>query len=129
MGYRHTSTQFGGHGAVWPADGGAAGAAARQRGSCVHAAGARLIRALLLGAIRAYQAVLSGFLGGACKFSPSCSSYAYQAVERWGARRGARLALGRLLRCRPFSAGGWDPVPEPPADGPPLGGKIEEGGE
>ncbi len=67
---------------------------------------------LLLGVIRAYQAALSPLLGSACKFHPSCSNYAFQAIERWGASRGARLALGRLLRCRPFSRGGWDPVPE-----------------
>ncbi len=56
--------------------------------------------------------MLSPLVGSACKFYPSCSTYAYQAVERWGARRGTWLALKRLLRCRPFSPGGWDPVPE-----------------
>ncbi len=70
-----------------------------------------MIRLCIL-AVRAYQAFLSPFLGGACKFYPSCSHYAAEAVERHGAVRGSRLALGRLLRCRPFSAGGWDPVPE-----------------
>ncbi len=67
---------------------------------------------LLLAAIRAYQGFLSPLLGSACKFHPSCSSYAYQAIERWGVRRGTWLAFRRLLRCRPFSPGGWDPVPE-----------------
>ena len=62
--------------------------------------------------MRFYQAFLSPFYGASCKFYPSCSHYAYQAVERWGARRGAWLAMRRLLRCRPFSAGGYDPVPE-----------------
>lgn len=71
-----------------------------------------LIAPLLLLAIRAYQTVLSPLIGSACKFYPSCSTYTYQAVELWGARRGAWLALKRLLRCRPFSPGGWDPVPE-----------------
>ncbi len=66
----------------------------------------------LIAAVRAYQALLSPFLGGACKFHPSCSHYAVEAIERHGARRGARLAAGRLLRCRPFSNGGFDPVPE-----------------
>lgn len=61
--------------------------------------------------VRAYQAVLSPFLGGACRFSPSCSHYAVEAVERHGARRGTWLALRRLLRCQPFCAGGFDPVP------------------
>jgi len=67
---------------------------------------------LLLAFLRAYQIFLSPFYGAACKFHPSCSEYAYQAVERWGARRGAWLALRRLLRCRPLSRGGYDPVPE-----------------
>jgi len=66
----------------------------------------------LLAFLRAYQIFLSPFYGAACKFHPSCSEYAYQAVERWGARRGAWLALRRLLRCRPLSRGGYDPVPE-----------------
>ncbi len=70
-----------------------------------------IARALLL-VLRAYQAAISPLIGSGCKFYPSCSNYAYQAVERWGARRGAWLALKRLLRCRPFSPGGWDPVPE-----------------
>lgn len=73
---------------------------------------------LLLAAIRAYQILLSPLLGGACKFYPSCSQYAAEAVVRHGARRGAWLAVGRLLRCRPFSPGGYDPVPESLA--PPL---------
>ena len=67
---------------------------------------------MLLAALRTYQVFLSPFYGTTCKFYPSCSNYAYQAVERWGFRRGAWLALRRLLRCRPFSPGGHDPVPE-----------------
>jgi len=55
----------------------------------------------------------SSLLPSACKFHPSCSRYAYQAIALHGARRGAWLALKRLLRCRPFSPGGYDPVPEP----------------
>jgi putative membrane protein insertion efficiency factor len=56
--------------------------------------------------------LLSPFFGGACKFYPSCSHYAYQAIERHGARRGVWLGLKRLGRCRPFSPGGYDPVPQ-----------------
>jgi putative membrane protein insertion efficiency factor len=67
---------------------------------------------ILLALVRAYQALLSPFFGGACKFYPSCSHYAYQAIERHGARRGVWLALKRLGRCRPFSQGGYDPVPQ-----------------
>jgi putative membrane protein insertion efficiency factor len=66
----------------------------------------------LIAAVRAYQALLSPFLGGACKFYPSCSEYAVEAIERHGPKHGARLVAGRLLRCRPFSAGGLDPVPD-----------------
>jgi uncharacterized protein len=56
--------------------------------------------------------LLAPFVGGACKFYPSCSNYAYEAVSRHGARRGSVLAIQRLLRCRPFTQGGFDPVPE-----------------
>lgn len=67
---------------------------------------------LALAVIRFYQIFLGPFLGGACKFHPSCSNYAYEAVMRHGARRGTLLALKRLGRCRPFTQGGFDPVPE-----------------
>lgn len=67
----------------------------------------------LLGLVRVYQILLSPFFGGACKFYPSCSNYAFEAIERHGARRGIVLALKRLGRCRPFTKGGFDPVPEP----------------
>lgn len=62
--------------------------------------------------MRVYQAALSPLLGGACRFHPSCSQYAIEAIERHGAARGAWLALKRVLRCRPFAAGGYDPVPD-----------------
>jgi putative membrane protein insertion efficiency factor len=71
-------------------------------------------RWLLLFTVRLYRAFFSPFFGAACKFHPSCSQYALQAIERWGARRGSWLALKRLGRCRPFSRGGYDPVPELP---------------
>ncbi len=67
----------------------------------------------LLFLVRCYMIFLSPFFGGACKFQPSCSNYAYQAIARHGARRGFVLAAKRLLRCRPFTMGGFDPVPEP----------------
>lgn len=69
-----------------------------------------LARGLLL-AIEGYRVTLSPLLGGQCRFEPSCSQYAQQALVRHGARRGLRLALGRLLRCHPFSRAGYDPVP------------------
>jgi uncharacterized protein len=67
---------------------------------------------VLLALIRVYQVFLSPFLGGACKYYPSCSHYAQEAVQKHGARRGAWLALKRLGRCRPFVKGGFDPVPD-----------------
>jgi len=62
--------------------------------------------------VRVYQGYLSPLMPLACKFYPSCSRYAYEAIERYGARRGVWLAIRRLLRCRPFVWGGIDPVPE-----------------
>lgn len=62
--------------------------------------------------LRCYIVFLSPFFGGACKFYPSCSNYAVEAVSRHGARRGTVLALKRLLRCHPFTKGGVDLVPE-----------------
>jgi len=61
-------------------------------------------------AIRSYQIVVSPLLGPACRFTPTCSEFAREAVEHHGVKKGARLALGRLLRCHPWSAGGYDPV-------------------
>lgn len=67
---------------------------------------------VLLCAVHGYRILLSPVLGGACRFYPSCSNYASEAVARHGARRGMWLSLRRLLRCRPFSTGGFDPVPD-----------------
>ncbi len=66
---------------------------------------------LLRGAIRIYQVTLSPLSGPACRYAPTCSSYALLAIERHGALRGSWLAARRLLRCRPGSQGGYDPVP------------------
>ena len=64
--------------------------------------------------IRVYQAVFSPLLGPSkCRFVPTCSEYAAEAVTRFGLVYGSYLALRRLLRCGPWSAGGWDPVPGP----------------
>ncbi len=76
---------------------------------------------LLLASLRIYQGYLSPLMPLACKFYPSCSHYAHEAIELYGTRHGAWLALRRLLRCRPFSLGGFDPVP-PAAD--PEGAKL-----
>jgi putative membrane protein insertion efficiency factor len=69
------------------------------------------MRRLIRIAIRLYQRLLSPLLGPRCRFYPSCSQYALQAVEEHGAWRGSLLALRRLARCHPFNPGGYDPVP------------------
>jgi hypothetical protein len=61
--------------------------------------------------IRAYQLLLSPFLGNHCRFTPSCSQYASEAISRHGALRGGWLALKRIARCQPLCDGGHDPVP------------------
>ena len=66
---------------------------------------------ITLALIEFYRACLSPLIPSSCRFYPSCSAYAYEAVERWGAWRGIRLAFGRLVRCRPFGGHGFDPVP------------------
>ena len=62
--------------------------------------------------IRAYQIVISPHIGNCCRFTPSCSEYCVQSIQRFGALRGCWLGLKRLLRCNPFVPGGYDPVPE-----------------
>lgn len=68
-------------------------------------------RVVVLGLLRAYQALIAPALGERCRFYPSCSAYAVQAVRTHGAVKGSALALWRILRCSPLSAGGPDPVP------------------
>ncbi len=64
--------------------------------------------------IRGYQLFISPLTGGHCRFHPTCSEYARQAIERFGAARGSWLAFRRILRCHPFGPVGPDPVPEKP---------------
>lgn len=66
---------------------------------------------LLVALLRAYKLAVSPLLPPACRFEPTCSRYAEDAVRRFGALRGARMAAHRLLRCRPGCEGGYDPVP------------------
>ena len=71
----------------------------------------KFIQIVFVALIRVYQYTLSPFLGPACRFHPSCSEYAYQAIMRHGPLRGLLLAIKRILRCHPFHPGGVDPVP------------------
>lgn len=71
-----------------------------------------MMQRLLIALVRGYQLLLSPWLGPSCRFEPSCSSYALQALQRHGAAAGSWLALRRILRCGPWCAGGHDPVPE-----------------
>jgi len=72
----------------------------------------QLPRRVLMGLVRGYRLLLSPWLGNACRFEPTCSTYALQALERHGAAAGTWLSAGRILRCHPWCAGGVDPVPE-----------------
>lgn len=62
--------------------------------------------------IRAYKKFISPVLPKACRFTPTCSEYAIEAIEKFGVIRGSMLASYRIMRCNPFSKGGYDPVPE-----------------
>jgi putative membrane protein insertion efficiency factor len=78
-------------------------------------------KAMLLAAIRGYKWAVSPLLLPSCRYVPTCSEYAAEAVDRHGAIRGAAMATWRLLRCHPFVHGGFDPVPiksEKPSAGP-----------
>ena len=71
-----------------------------------------IIKNGLITIIRFYQQYLSALKGGpTCRFVPTCSAYAKEAIQKYGALKGSALALWRILRCNPFSKGGYDPVP------------------
>lgn len=69
------------------------------------------MKAVLIALLRAYQYAVRPWLGSNCRFYPSCSDYAREALERHGALRGSWLATRRILRCHPYHPGGYDPVP------------------
>lgn len=70
------------------------------------------MKTLVLAAIRLYQRAISPGLGTTCRYQPTCSRYAYEAVEEHGAIRGGWMGLRRIARCHPGRPGGYDPVPE-----------------
>lgn len=69
------------------------------------------MKASLLALIRGYQYAVRPLLGANCRFAPSCSDYAREAIAKHGALKGAIMAVRRILRCHPYCAGGYDPVP------------------
>jgi uncharacterized protein len=117
MGYCDSSTQHGGDRGIF-----SAGSRAGEAGSAqtvmpcssehMETSDRSLGAWVSLALVQFYRVFLAHFFGGACKFYPSCSKYAQEAIARHGARLGIVLALKRLGRCRPFTRGGFDPVPE-----------------
>ncbi len=70
------------------------------------------VKFLMLKAIKFYKREISPYLRPACRFVPTCSEYAYEAIERFGVFKGSMLAIWRIMRCNPFCKGGYDPVPQ-----------------
>ena len=70
-----------------------------------------MMRRLLMALVRGYQLLLSPWLGGSCRFEPTCSNYSLQALQQHGAAAGSYLTLKRIARCHPWCDGGHDPVP------------------
>ena len=70
------------------------------------------MKKILLALIRFYRTAISPYTPGHCKYIPTCSQYGLEAIERFGALKGTALTIWRILRCNPFSKGGYDPVPE-----------------
>ncbi|MBS3951293.1 MAG: membrane protein insertion efficiency factor YidD [Peptococcaceae bacterium] len=68
------------------------------------------MKGLILGLILSYQCFISPLKGPTCRFRPTCSEYAHEAIEKYGVLSGGWLALGRILRCHPWGKGGYDPV-------------------
>jgi hypothetical protein len=111
LGHTGESPRVGGEGAISDSGRGGFEAFPEPASSGSFRGVAHQVKFITLGLIKFYQACLSPLMPSSCRFYPSCSAYAYEAVERWGAWRGIRLALGRFVRCRPFGPYGIDPVP------------------
>ena len=73
-----------------------------------------MIQVFLIRCVRAYRLLLSPWLGSGCRFEPTCSAYAIDALQTHGAAQGSYLTMSRLMRCHPWCAGGQDPVPTKP---------------
>jgi putative membrane protein insertion efficiency factor len=71
----------------------------------------RIIKYFFIGLIKIYQYCISPFFPPACRYTPTCSAYAVEAIEKYGAFKGGLLTLKRLLRCHPWGGSGYDPVP------------------
>ncbi|MBP3195300.1 MAG: membrane protein insertion efficiency factor YidD [Cardiobacteriaceae bacterium] len=71
---------------------------------------------ILISLIKLYRITLSPYIGGQCRFEPTCSHYGEEAIARFGAVKGSWLCIKRILRCNPFCSGGYDPVPEKKQD-------------
>lgn len=71
----------------------------------------RLIQSLFLALIHAYRFALSPFLGGQCRYTPTCSTFGLDAIREWGPWRGGWMTLCRIARCHPWARGGYDPIP------------------
>ena len=112
MGHRHPPEEFRSESAVRGADGGLSPAAEVVGARYIMPVRSLPVRFALF-AIRCYKAYLSILFAGSCRFEPTCSMYAYEAIERFGVLRGIWLGTKRLLRCHPLSKKfGYDPVPE-----------------
>ena len=73
-----------------------------------------MMQKALMGLVKGYRLVLSPWIGSACRFTPTCSAYSLEALERHGAAAGAYLTVARIARCHPWCDGGFDPVPAAP---------------
>jgi hypothetical protein len=87
----------------------------------------RIAKLVVLQLLRAYKWGISPLLPPACRYVPTCSEYAMEAVERYGVLRGGGMAFMRVLRCHPFMRGGYDPVVKrkPPSEGPSANGRVQ----